>query len=378
MPGSRIEFHREQLYEEVWTTPISRLAPKYGLSDVGLRKICDRLSVPAPPRGYWTRLRHGYDVPRTPLRRLKKGIPETYTRTSISHGPKEDGAEKTTANPDKLTRKIPREILVPSRLYNPHHLVVQTREALRKGVKDPYDRFHTRGGGHLDVSVHASSMDRALRILNTLVKEAERSGFSVGTRAGRYAESYLVMEGEQLQFGLSERLRREKHKPKGLTRPWSDPTWDYFPTGVLRLGFKKCYTCEGRKRWSDTRNQRLEEVIGVFLSRAFDLIQVLKEERRQVREAHRRREEEARRQREVEELRKAEERRRRALEHQAGQWAQSRTLAAYIAEVERQVSGLKLTAEQRQESEAWLTWARTHADRLNPLRAGLPFLKGKH
>lgn len=48
-----MEVHRETLYEEVWETPLSRLAPeKYGVSDVGLRKVCEKLHVPTPPRGY--------------------------------------------------------------------------------------------------------------------------------------------------------------------------------------------------------------------------------------------------------------------------------------------------------------------------------------
>jgi len=36
---------REELYEEVWSTP---LCAKYGLSDNGLRKVCKRLNVPVP------------------------------------------------------------------------------------------------------------------------------------------------------------------------------------------------------------------------------------------------------------------------------------------------------------------------------------------
>ena len=44
---------REALYELVWTTPLSALAARWGLSRNGLAKICDRLLVPYPGRGYW-------------------------------------------------------------------------------------------------------------------------------------------------------------------------------------------------------------------------------------------------------------------------------------------------------------------------------------
>lgn len=46
---------REDLYQQVWQTPMSRLAAEYGISGNGLAKICDRLAVPYPPRGYWAK-----------------------------------------------------------------------------------------------------------------------------------------------------------------------------------------------------------------------------------------------------------------------------------------------------------------------------------
>ena len=39
----------------VWEEALSKLAPKLGLSDVGLRKICKRHNIPLPPQGYWAR-----------------------------------------------------------------------------------------------------------------------------------------------------------------------------------------------------------------------------------------------------------------------------------------------------------------------------------
>jgi hypothetical protein len=52
-------FHREALYEEVWSTPVTKVAKMHGLSDVGLRKICKKLAVPLPPAGYWSKVVHG-------------------------------------------------------------------------------------------------------------------------------------------------------------------------------------------------------------------------------------------------------------------------------------------------------------------------------
>lgn len=46
---------REELYQEVWSQPMNRLGPNYGLSGNGLAKICKRLDIPYPPRGHWAK-----------------------------------------------------------------------------------------------------------------------------------------------------------------------------------------------------------------------------------------------------------------------------------------------------------------------------------
>ena len=67
----RIILHREALYNEVWETPILQLAKKYGMSDVGLAKICRRMQIPLPPRGYWAKSAHGHKVRKRSLSPLE-------------------------------------------------------------------------------------------------------------------------------------------------------------------------------------------------------------------------------------------------------------------------------------------------------------------
>ena len=50
-----VTLKREDLYQQVWQKPMSQLARQYGLSDRGLAKICDRMQIPVPGRGYWAR-----------------------------------------------------------------------------------------------------------------------------------------------------------------------------------------------------------------------------------------------------------------------------------------------------------------------------------
>src|SRR5687768_1708485 len=58
---------RKDFYNLVWSKPMSKLAELYGLSDVGLAKICKKLDIPRPPRGYWAKRRVGRNPRKTPL-----------------------------------------------------------------------------------------------------------------------------------------------------------------------------------------------------------------------------------------------------------------------------------------------------------------------
>lgn len=59
---------RQALFEAAWQRPLTALAAELGVTDVGLRKICDRHEIPTPGRGYWAQVRAGRTFPRPQLR----------------------------------------------------------------------------------------------------------------------------------------------------------------------------------------------------------------------------------------------------------------------------------------------------------------------
>ena len=58
---------REQLYAEVWAEPMVRVAARYEVSSSYLARVCARLNVPRPERGYWAKLEAGKPVRQPPL-----------------------------------------------------------------------------------------------------------------------------------------------------------------------------------------------------------------------------------------------------------------------------------------------------------------------
>ncbi|MGE8165960.1 hypothetical protein ACQKRQ_38195 [Paraburkholderia sp. NPDC080076] len=66
-------FTRQQLYDLVWSEPMTTLAKSLAISGVGLAKACRRGDIPVPPRGYWARVNAGQRIARTPLPRRGPG-----------------------------------------------------------------------------------------------------------------------------------------------------------------------------------------------------------------------------------------------------------------------------------------------------------------
>ena len=59
------------MYNEVWDQPLVQLSRKYGISDVRLGKVCRKLQIPHPGRGYWAKRAVGQTVEPVPLPEFK-------------------------------------------------------------------------------------------------------------------------------------------------------------------------------------------------------------------------------------------------------------------------------------------------------------------
>jgi len=103
MAWKEIVFERQMLYDEIWAEPMTTVTQRYSLSDVGLRKICVKLDVPVPPRGYWARLAAGQVLKKQPL--PKSDAPSTFVRSTRVDKQNEELARRlASARMDGWTR----------------------------------------------------------------------------------------------------------------------------------------------------------------------------------------------------------------------------------------------------------------------------------
>ena len=66
-----ITIGRKELYEKVWSFPLTQLCKEYNLSDNGLRKVCIKHNIPLPVAGYWSKIKFGKKL-------LKQNYPQRF------------------------------------------------------------------------------------------------------------------------------------------------------------------------------------------------------------------------------------------------------------------------------------------------------------
>ncbi len=164
---------REELYVLVWATPMIRLGEQFGLSGNGLAKICRKLDVPYPPRGWWAKKAAGKKVVQTPLPKLKPGMPraaQIIQRVGQLETPRPDLEE---------LRKQVDEIVLPDRLARAHPVIAawraerQRQRAEASRERDPWLRRAWSVPDFTDIE------KRGHRALHALLKALEKAGATV-------------------------------------------------------------------------------------------------------------------------------------------------------------------------------------------------------
>ncbi|MFC2083996.1 hypothetical protein ACFLS9_02980 [Bacteroidota bacterium] len=168
-----MKIKREDLYAQVWLKPINHLAGEYGISDAALGKICKKLNVPKPSVWYWSKLAHGISVNRPPLPELEEGEQSVYHLDSVYE-------EEILGLIEKESENI---IKVPRKLARPDPIILKTQSELSGSSYDRYPgQLHHRNDECLDIRVTQKTLKRALRILDTLIKQFNVRGYSLVVR----------------------------------------------------------------------------------------------------------------------------------------------------------------------------------------------------
>lgn len=260
-PTPTTTLSRKELYELIWSKPLLRLAKQYGITSTGLAKICARLDVPCPPRGYWAKLAFGKPVERIAL---PDPGPETALQATISPSPlpAELSPEQTEAQQEFAKALATHaHLTVQERLVRPHRAIAQLledherkkREATRE--RDPLGR-------QLAKPPSFTEMDRREhRFLDALFKALEPLGF--GIKSDEYHRVHFEFQGERIEYRLREKLTQVRRPLTEDEKRWSwnrDRGWmqELQPTGVLIFTIKTWLNNGMRREWKDGSDNPIE------------------------------------------------------------------------------------------------------------------------
>lgn len=338
---------RDQLYDMVWSEPLTVLSKRFGYSDVGFAKSCRALDIPIPPRGYWAKRAAGKAPPRPSL-------PKRPTQEEDRFFPREPTPQKEldqravdAAERKRLVLRIAAETDPASKLDD---LSVKTRESLKRVPDYVGGRgLRTSGIGCLDIEVSEAQIGRAVAIADRIVKIAKRHGASVQPKEGRFF-CYFVLAGERFAFRITEHTKERPGRN-------SYRQTDYAPTGELSVTID-------RERWRDAPGKPLEDQVSAVVAGLLMELKRTQRVRRQQAEAEVRRHREEVRAAAEERKRLAELRRVEALLKDCEQWHEAARLRGYIAA--KQASMLA-AGKPPEAVQAWVDWAREQANLLDPL-----------
>ena len=158
---------REALFEQVWSEPMTTVAARHGVSSNFLARVCERLNVPHPGRGYWQQREVGKAEPKPALPDLKPGDELEWARD----GEPRRFFQPTTPPGPATKRRFPPGLL--------HPLLVGMREVFEAST--PNDTGHLRPSKRklIDVLVSKDQLERAFAFLDALFKALEARGHRI-------------------------------------------------------------------------------------------------------------------------------------------------------------------------------------------------------
>lgn len=357
----QIEFTREDLYKMVWERPVLVIAKEIGVSDVAVAKACRKAGIPLPNRGHWAIVKSGRAVKTPPLPNPKPDQLNSVWFTVLENPPPKPPKIEVPAGP---------LIDIPTGLVKPHRLVAELKAAA-KGQKEYKGVIPLNYQKFLRVRTSAAQLERALILMDTLIKQFEDKGYKVRI-SEKNAETELVLKEGTIVFRLDERTKQMSPSPppprppgrrgEHYYDPWR-PAYILVGTGKFTLEFSRGL-CNCPSTWKDRAKASLEaqlhEVIAAIPSWEAALLanRIQREEREaREREAENRRVSVARTQ-EILRLQRIK------LVNNLRAWEQAERLRRFIAAFEQK-------GDQSPEAQAWLEWANLQVQALDPLGSDL-------
>lgn len=359
---------RAELHALVWQNPMMHLAEHFGLSGNGLAKICTRMEIPVPPRGYWAKKAAGQKVVIAKLPTKPHDAPATMTFRAVQKPAEEGNSPRKSA--EELAATI--EISVADRLTKPHRIIAawledhdqRKREAKRE--RDSWVR---------DMRTPAEFTDqdrRQHRILDALFKALERHGASISQSERRVLK--VEVDEQQIEIGIREKLTQVRRPMTAREKEWE--TWnksgiktELQGTSFLVFSIKSNLGGDLKREWLEKAGISLESMLPNIAATLLVAGPLLKERaKRRAEEAERSAIEQRRREDERQLLKQNRNQIRRLVEI-SEVWRDVEVAREFLNALERtDFNPEELVGDKPIRD--WIDWTRQQIDLQDPLRLG--------
>jgi len=378
--GKYNTYNRDKLYEEVWANPVIEVALQYGVSDVMIHKICKSLNVPVPPRGYWSRVRAGEKLSKTPLP-ATKGIKEITGAINFEAIKVSDSSIQLLAFLSEEERQkvllAAEQFTIPDETAPIHNKI----KAYKSVVKEWNKKNYKDEGAKRSISSYSygnsppflagvisdETLPRVYRILDALFRKVENLGGSVNDDLSLQVRNEIVhlqiAEGQDEIEHVMTRIEAQEiivYEDAKRRNTWASKPqirkYDYVFNGRLRISIRQ------NKYFRDTDKATVESRLSDILIDLYEESEVIRIAREAREEAERKRQEEVRQREERRNLYNNEIERTIALENAALDYDKACRIRSYIKAVEMACSQDRLDDETM----AWIDWAKKKADWFDP------------
>lgn len=160
-------FTRQELYDWVWSQPMTKVAAELGKTGTALRKTFRAHDIPFPHHGWWTQRLHGKEASRPPLPPCE---PDRPVLIHLGPGPPPPEA--------RMAIRAARFGIKPNeRPENPDPVVMEIMARLRKARSDEAGYVKLWNARATSIRVSRPALNRLELLLDQLVIAAQAGGF---------------------------------------------------------------------------------------------------------------------------------------------------------------------------------------------------------
>lgn len=382
--GTLLPVTREELYEQVWSEPMLKVAARFGVSSSYMARVCTRMNVPRPALGYWAKLAVGKAPKQPPL-------PEARPLDELvwSRGGDDVRVAKPLPKPPLAVRR--RRAATTTPRPDMHPLIRGAKELFEAG-RLSYEGGYLKPAKHLlpDLVVTKSGLDKALAFANQLFLSLEERGHRVVIAPyaehfhreeidvrekpeknrpynnlwspGRPTIVYIgtvaigltvieMSEEVEARYVNGEYVRLSEYVPPKRGRYMADHSWTtkkQFSTGRLCLqAYSPYQRADWVNHWRETKDRdltaRIKGIVAELERTVVDIAKLIEEGQRQAEIEHKKWEAQQEEWRKEEEMRRAAEAReesQKELLEIIEAWAESNRIEQFFKDAERQAGEL--------------------------------------